>query len=121
MKGVLPRETGLDARFDAELKAEIPGWRSGTAPDDVRHNVPARRFELETEGGMALTEYRLEEGRMIFTHTFVPPELRGRGLAERVVRAALAHARNQGLRVVPQCTYVGAFLSRHAEFAVLEV
>lgn len=119
MKGVLPRETGLDARFDAELKAEIPGWRSSTTPEVVSHNVQARRFELETEGKMALMEYRLEGDRMIFTHTFVPPELRGRGLAERMVRAALEHARTQGLRVVPQCSYVGVFLGRHSEFADL--
>lgn len=28
MDSILPRSTGLDARFDAELKAAIPGWRS---------------------------------------------------------------------------------------------
>lgn len=119
MKGVMPRETGLDARFDAELKAEIPGWRSSTAPDAVRHNVEARRFELEAEGGMALAEYHLEGGRMVLTHTFVPPELRGRGLAEQVVRAALEHARNLGLCVVPQCRYIDSFLRRHPELADL--
>ncbi|MEN9677800.1 MAG: hypothetical protein RIS76_3696 [Verrucomicrobiota bacterium] len=68
---------------------------------------------------MALAEYHLEGGRMALTHTFVPPELRGRGLAERVVRAALEHARTLGLRVVPQCSYVDSFLRRHPELADL--
>lgn len=119
MKGALPRETGLDARFDAELKAAVPGWKSGLAGPEVRHNTAAGRFELETDGRVSVAEYRLEGGRMVITHTFVPPELRGRGLAEKVVRAALEHARKEDLKVVPQCSYVGVFITRHAEFADL--
>lgn len=53
---------------------------------------------------------------MVFTHTLVPPELRGRGVAEKLVRAALAEARARGCRVVPQCSYVARFIERHAEY-----
>jgi predicted GNAT family acetyltransferase len=83
---------------------------------NVRHNPSERRFEAEIGGHLAVAEYALDGDRMTFTHTLVPPELRGKGLAEKLVRAGLAEARAQGRRVVPACSYVAAFIERHAEF-----
>jgi predicted GNAT family acetyltransferase len=57
----------------------------------------------------------------VFTHTVVPPELRGRGIAEALVRAALADARAAGRKVVPACSYVARFMERHREFGDLLV
>jgi predicted GNAT family acetyltransferase len=82
----------------------------------IRHNAAARRYEVEVDGHLSVCEYELEGGRMVFTHTMVPPELRGRGLAEKLVRAALDDARQQGRKVVPACSYVAKFIERHAEF-----
>lgn len=94
-----------------------------TPPDetliDVRHNPAANRFEASVEGHLAVAEYRAEGGRVVFTHTFVPPELRGRGIAEKLVRAALEWAQREQKRVVPACSYVAAFVCRHAEFQAL--
>ena len=59
-------------------------------PVVVRHNAAAHRFEAEVDGHRAVAEYALEGGRVVLTHTFVPPELRGRGLAEKLVRPALS-------------------------------
>jgi predicted GNAT family acetyltransferase len=118
MDGALPRETGLDARFDAELKAAVPGWKSGEFPQ-VRHNQAERRFELPFDDKLAVAEYRLENDWLVLTHTFVPPEARGRGLAEKVVGAAMEYAKAENLKVVPQCSYVGVFLQRHPEYAHL--
>lgn len=81
----------------------------------VKHDRAARRFTLEVDGKLAVAEYRLTDGRIVMTHTFVPPELRGRGLAEQIVRAALEYARAEKLKVVPQCSYVEAFLRRNPE------
>lgn len=86
----------------------------------VRHNPSASRFESTLDGKLAVAEYVVEGDRALFTHTFVPPELRGRGLAERLVRAGLEWARYERLRVVPQCSYVAAFLQRHPELATTE-
>jgi predicted GNAT family acetyltransferase len=82
----------------------------------VRHNPEQSRFEIEIGGRLAVAEYVIEGERMIFTHTLVPPELRGRGLAEKLVRPALAWARAENRRVVPACSYVAAFIELHAEF-----
>jgi predicted GNAT family acetyltransferase len=93
-----------------------------TARDDentVKHNPAENRFEVENDVGLSVADYQLHQGRMIMTHTYVPPELRGRGIAEKLVRAALEHARTEGLRVVPACSYVDAFIRRHSEFQSL--
>jgi hypothetical protein len=71
------------------------------------------------DGLLAHADYVREGDQMVCTHTFVPPELRGRGLAEHLVRAALAEARQRGWRVVPACSYVATFMERHREFADL--
>jgi len=94
---------------------------SSPVPDEisVRHNAAASRFEAAVEGHLAIADYLLEDGRMVFTHTFVPPELRGRGVAEKLVRAGLEQARAEGRRVVPQCSYVAVFIRRHPEFQAL--
>ena len=52
---------------------------------------------------------------LVFDHTFVPPSLRGRGLAEALVERAVAHARETGRKVVPACSYVRALFERHPE------
>ena len=85
----------------------------------VRHNATASRYEAEVAGNLAVAEYVVEGGRVVFTHTMVPPELRGRGIAETLVRAALEDARVQGRRVVSQCSYVAMFIRRHPEFQPL--
>ena len=42
----------------------------------------------------------------VATHTIVPPEIGGRGVAARLVERLIEDARMQGFRVVPQCWYV---------------
>ncbi|MEY3774528.1 MAG: hypothetical protein RLZZ129_1308 [Verrucomicrobiota bacterium] len=85
----------------------------------VRHNAAVRRYEAGEGAHLAVLEYELAGDRVTYTHTFVPPELRGRGLAEALVRAALADARTAGLKVLPQCSYVAKFIERHAEYRPL--
>jgi hypothetical protein len=85
----------------------------------ITHNAGASRYETTVAGILSVCEYELDGARMIFTHTVVPPELRGRGIAEKLVRAALAEARTAGRQVVPACSYVAKFIERHQEFADL--
>jgi len=88
-------------------------------PVQVTHNAAAHRYEAVVDGYLSLCEYEQTDGRMVFTHTVVPTELRGRGIAEKLVRAALADARAAGSKVIPACSYVAKFIERHKEFADL--
>lgn len=54
------------------------------------------------------------------THTIVPPEIGGRGVAARLVDALIEDAREQGFRVDPVCSYVEAAFRRHPEWADLK-
>ncbi|HEY6817228.1 MAG TPA: GNAT family N-acetyltransferase [Croceibacterium sp.] len=52
-------------------------------------------------------------------HTFVPPEMRGQGVAQVLVEALVADAREQGFRIVPQCSYVAALFRRNPAWSDL--
>jgi predicted GNAT family acetyltransferase len=85
-------------------------------PAAVRDNTALSRFELQTEGGIAVADYHLTPGVITFYHTEVPPGLRERGLASRLMQGALEQARAQGLKVVPRCAFVAHYLDTHPEF-----
>lgn len=87
-------------------------------PTRIEH-LAGRGFEAALPEGRAVLDYELSADRMLIVHTEVPPELRGRGLAGKLVRAALEHARAQGLRVEPRCSYAAEWIGRHPEYADL--
>jgi predicted GNAT family acetyltransferase len=81
----------------------------------VVNNEQAHRFEATVDGYRALITYRCFPGKIVFDHAEVPPALEGKGLAAKLTRAALEFARAHGLRVVPMCPYVAAYIRRHPE------
>ena len=84
---------------------------------DVTHNADLARYELELEGELAQLTYERDGDRMVMTHTLVPPAIEGRGVAAALVERAVADAADQGLTVVPACSYVAAWLRRNPEAA----
>ena len=84
-------------------------------PVEIRHNAAASRYETRVNGLLSVAEYRRAGDTITFTHTFVPEALRGRGIAEQLVRTALADARRDKLRVIPNCSYVRRFIQRHPD------
>jgi hypothetical protein len=87
-----------------------------TGTSEVRHDEARRRFELEEEGATGFLTYELRDGTIVFTHTIVPSELEGRGIGGRIVGTGLDFARDQGLKVVPQCSFVRGYIERHPEY-----
>ncbi|MFJ3906485.1 GNAT family N-acetyltransferase [Streptomyces sp. NPDC090025] len=81
---------------------------------DARH-----RYEiLVGEQRAGLTAYRdHDERQRVFFHTEIDDAFAGQGLAGILVSEALADVRAAGLRIVPVCPYVSAFLKKHGEFA----
>lgn len=84
--------------------------------ESVRNNEAAQRFELEADGQLAVSEYHRRDGTMVFTHTEVPLKLEGQGIGNELAKAALDYARSEGLRVVPRCRFIAAFIKRHPEY-----
>ena len=92
---------------------------AATAPRVV-DNPQASRYELwlgTTRTG--LIEYRAEPGVVFLIHTEVDPAFSGQGLGERLVAGALADLRARGLKLVPLCPFVRAYLRRHPDQADL--
>jgi predicted GNAT family acetyltransferase len=82
----------------------------------VRDNAEKHRFEIDLgDGSFAIAEYRLRAGKIIFTHTEVPPAHEGRGIGSLLVRTALESARERGLKVIPICPFFAAYIKKHAE------
>jgi phosphoenolpyruvate-protein phosphotransferase len=91
-----------------------------TSSPTVTHDVKLQRFESQAgDAPLAFLSYIHEGGRVILDHTFVPDELRGRGMAAALVRVALDEARQRHWKIVPRCSYVAGFIKRHPEFANL--
>ncbi len=81
----------------------------------VRHNEAESRYELDTEHGTAIAVYRTQGDRRIFVHTETPPPDEGKGIASRLVKAALDDSRAHGFKIVPACSFVVAYVRRHPE------
>lgn len=86
---------------------------------EVIHNPGRQRFEAQVDGDLAVTEYRLHDRVITFTHTLVPPGAQGGGVGNRLAAAALDHARSEGLRVVSECRFISAFIRRNPDYQLL--
>lgn len=82
----------------------------------VQHDPANSRFLVHLDDGEAQLIYTpFSEDILELQHTEVPPSGQGHGVGDALVRAALAYARENGLRVVATCPYVQAWLRRHPE------
>ena len=82
----------------------------------IRDNPERHRFEADLgDGSIAVADYVLRPGKILFTHTEVPPEHEGKGIGSALIRYALDAARERGLQVVPICPFFAAYMQKHAE------
>ncbi|MDR2950055.1 MAG: N-acetyltransferase [Prevotella sp.] len=83
---------------------------------NIKHNKAESRFETEVEGKLSLVDYRERDNVYLVTHTEVPKELEGRGIAAALTKTLLDHVRENGLKVRPICPYTKAYILRHPEY-----
>lgn len=101
-----------------------PGGYGGGTPDTtditVRDNPAEQRYEAVLDGEVVgEIRYRTRPGVIVLVHTEVAPAVEGRGVGSRLVSAALDDIRARGLRLVPICPFVQAYLGRHPEYGDL--
>lgn len=82
---------------------------------EVTDNTAAHRFEVNLDGATAFAEYRLKPAQIVLPHTVVPPEFEGKGVASALARYAFGYARDKGLKVVPTCPFMSAWVKKHPE------
>ncbi len=83
----------------------------------VLDNPDASRYELWLDDRLVgRVDYVRMGGVVVMTHAEVEPELRNRGLGERLVRSALEDVAAQGGSVRPLCPFVAAVVRRRPEY-----
>ena len=91
-------------------------------PDDsdlppIVHDEAGHRWVTTVDGIEGELTYRRRDDQLTLVHTGVPDELGGRGIAGKLVEAALDYARANDLTVDPQCPYARHWLEKHPDVA----
>jgi uncharacterized protein len=82
---------------------------------EIEHSETPVHGEF-TIGRQAIMTYRkVGAGHIEVNHTRVAREAQGRGLAGKLYRAMVEHARANGLKVTPTCSYVIKMFERFPE------
>ena len=86
-----------------------------------QENASRGRYVIDLGSGAEaeMTYSKSGDGPMIIDHTGVPPQFEGRGIAAKLVNAAIADARAQNFKIRPVCSYVVAQFRRHPDWADL--
>ena len=81
----------------------------------ITHNEDKNQFELEANNAIAIAAYSRNGDILTFTHTEVPEELEGQGVGTKLIEGALGQVREQGLKIVPICSFVRHYVDTHPE------
>ena len=81
----------------------------------IHNNALASRFEVSLNGGLAVLDYRIEGDTAFLLYVEVPVAEQGHGIAGKLSRGALEFARDNGLKAVPRCPFIAAYVRRHPE------
>ena len=80
-------------------------------------NVDGKQYEFHIREYVPYIEYmKSKNGEIYFTHTEVPIPLEGKGVGSQLVAKSLADVERQGLKLVPLCPFVAAYIQRHPEW-----
>ncbi len=88
---------------------------------DLRDVRADQRFEQgfsDPEGQLrtVFADYAVQGNTRVILHVEADPALRGTGAAGQFMQALAEHARAEGLKLAPRCSYAVAWLKRHPEF-----
>jgi len=87
----------------------------------INHNQQSKRFEVHIDGFVGYLEYEEQgEGVLNFTHTIVPKQLGGQGIGSQLVKHGLDYAREHNYKVIPSCSFVDAYIKKHANYQSLK-
>jgi len=82
---------------------------------EVSDNPDRRRYELRVDDRIvSIADYYLTaEDVVVVPHVETDPELRGRGMADRLMRGMLDDLRAHDRKITPICTFAAAYLRDH--------
>jgi len=83
---------------------------------EVKNNTQASRFEVQLGDKVGIIDYHKHNQVYSFTHTGVPSEFEGQGIANRLPHDALEMVKAEGGKVIPACPFTKAYVKRHPEY-----
>lgn len=87
---------------------------------DFKHDSAAHRYQATQDGQLAGTcKYELQASVITFIHTVVEPKFEGAGVGSALAKHVLEDSRAKGLKVIPACEFIKAYIARHPEYADL--
>ena len=84
---------------------------------ELKDDVHRQQYEFRIGNYTPKIEYiKSINGEIYLTHTEVPRELEGKGIGSQLVEKTLQDIERQGLRLVPLCPSVAAYIKKHPEW-----
>ena len=85
----------------------------------VEHDMANKRFLIRVKGRTAaeMTYVTSSPELSIIDHTLVNHDYRGQGLGDKLVKAMVEYARENGIKIIPLCPFAKAQFERHSDYA----
>ncbi|AOE50696.1 GNAT family N-acetyltransferase [Kangiella sediminilitoris] len=81
------------------------------------HQPMDKRFIVPLEDDhKAVVSYEMQGDILKLVHSEVPEELRGKGYGSVMMEAVLKAIEQEGYKIVPVCSYVKHYISKHDEW-----
>ncbi len=82
----------------------------------ILHDINEKKFYCIIDGIEAHMMYKeIDDNTLDYYHTYVPNELRGQKIAQKIVNEAVKFALSENKKIIPSCSYVQIYLQRHKE------
>jgi predicted GNAT family acetyltransferase len=62
-------------------------------------------------------DYAVQGDTRVILHVEADPALRGTGAAGTFMQSLAEHARAEGLKLIPRCSYAAVWLKRHGQYS----
>lgn len=85
----------------------------------MEHNKSEGRgiFTLTEEGKKAgEMTYSRRDKNIVLEHTEVDPNFQGKGIGKKLIKEAVDYARENDLKIIPECSYAKKILERSSEY-----
>lgn len=82
----------------------------------VRDNPERNRYELIVDDRIvSIADYHLDGHTVVVPHVETDPEMRGQGMADRLMRGMLDDLRTGGRTITPLCPFAATFIREHPD------
>ena len=80
---------------------------------EVRDN--SIRIKLDSSNS-AYVAFHTEGNKIFLDSTFTPEKFRGKDVGSELMKAAMQHAKEKGLSIVPVCSFAIEYFKKHPEY-----